>query len=111
MLRARGDFATLQETGRSRSHPLLAVRVRRNGLEHNRYGIATGRRLGTAVTRNRVRRRLREVLRMLHPRLDPGSDILVVARAGSVSASANDLLTALERMLLVAETEEGTTTK
>ena len=54
MLSRPQDFAALQERGTMRSHPLLAARVLRTDLETTRFGLATGRALGSAVVRNRV---------------------------------------------------------
>lgn len=77
----------------------MVVRYVPNGLGHDRFGISTGRRLGGAVRRNRVRRRLREVLRR-HPNdTGHGWDVLVVARPASVEASFDDLHAALQRLL------------
>lgn len=98
-LRRPGDFEALQREGTSRAHPLLVIRALRNGVERTRIGFSTGRRLGTAVARNRVRRRLRSILRALAPRLEPGWDILVVARPACVDASYADLALAVERLL------------
>jgi ribonuclease P protein component len=99
MLRSPLDFAALQSAGKSRAHPLLLVRYRRNDLERTRYGISTGRRLGSAVVRNRVRRRLRSVLRQLDVRVVPGWDILIVARPAASTASQAELLAVVERLL------------
>ena len=62
MLSRPHDFAAIQERGASRSHPIVSARFLRTDLETTRIGLATGRRLGTAVVRNRVRRRLRETV-------------------------------------------------
>jgi ribonuclease P protein component len=99
MLRSRSDFEALQAGSKSRAHPLLVVRYRRNNLERTRYGISTGRRLGPAVVRNRVRRRLRSVLRAFDPRVAPGWDVLIVARPAAASARQADLGVALEDLL------------
>jgi len=110
MLRAKRDFAALQSAGRSRSHPLLIVRFGRNGLGHDRYGISTGRRLGSAVVRNRIRRRIREILRGALRTGQGGWDILVVARPGSATATYADLKRALESLLGAMRTDrEGST--
>ena len=108
MLRSRRDFAALQASPTSKAHPLLILRYRRNDLEQTRYGLSTGRRIGGAVERNRVRRRLREVLRTLGPRTAPGWDILVVARPASGAASFADLAAATERLLRTSGIMEGT---
>jgi ribonuclease P protein component len=99
MLRAPRDFDTLQRRGQSRAHPLLVVRYARNGLDRTRFGFSTSRKLGSAVSRNRVRRRLRELMRRLRPSLASGWDVLVVARAGAVTARPPQLAAALERVL------------
>ena len=82
-----------------RSHPLLAARIARTDLETTRFGFATGRALGSAVVRNRVRRQLREVLRGMAPSFQPGWDVLIIARPALVDADRNALLTALNRLL------------
>lgn len=99
MLRSREDFARLGCQGRTRSDRLLVVHYVANDRDHDRYGISTGRRLGGAVRRNRVRRRLREILRAVPPAGGRGLDILVVARPASASASFTDLRAALLRLL------------
>jgi ribonuclease P protein component len=98
-LRRPEDFEALQREGTSRAHPLLVIRAMRNGLGRTRVGYSTGRRLGGAVVRNRVRRRLRAIFRALAPRLEPGWDILVVARPSSVEATYAELAVALERLV------------
>ena len=77
----------------------MVVRFVPNGRDHDRFGISTGRRLGGAVQRNRVRRRLREILRRSPNDTGFGWDILVVARPPAAAASFDELRTALERLL------------
>ena len=77
----------------------MAVRFVPNGRDHDRYGISTGRRLGGAVRRNRVRRRLRENLRRSPNESGPGLDILIVVRGPAIDATFDDLRGSLERLL------------
>jgi len=93
------DFATLQSGGAVRAHPLLLARFVRTDLETTRFGLSTGRKLGGAVIRNRVRRRLREALRVMAPSFQPGWDVLIIARAGLVEADHEALMGALRRIL------------
>ena len=109
MLRSPRDFSTLQSRGRGRAHPLVAVRGRRNGLDQDRFGISTGKRVGGAVVRNRVRRRLREILRAWDHTGTVRWDILVVARPGSAGASFTDLRAAVLKLLSQTITKEGAT--
>lgn len=109
MLRSRHDFAELGASGRSRTHRLLVVRSRPNDLGHDRFGISTGRRLGGAVVRNRVRRRIREAIGHLSTATGDGRDILIVARPASADASYQDLRVTLETLVGPVRTQEGAT--
>jgi ribonuclease P protein component len=93
------DFRALQGDGTVRSHPLLAARFLRTDLETTRIGLSTGRRLGGAVVRNRIRRRLREVLRVMAPSFQPGWDVLIIARPAVVEASHDEMAEAVRRLL------------
>jgi ribonuclease P protein component len=99
MLSRPQDFAAFQGSGTSRSHPLLTARFRRTDLETTRFGLSTGRALGGAVVRNRVRRRIREALRVMAPSFQPGWDVLIIARPAIVSADHEALVGALRRTL------------
>jgi ribonuclease P protein component len=99
MLSRPQDFAAFGARGTTRSHPLLTARFRRTDLETTRFGLATGRSLGGAVVRNRVRRRLREALRAMAPALEPGWDVLIIARPAIVTADHDSMVGALRRTL------------
>ena len=99
MLSRPEDFAALQGEGSVRSHSLYVVRVRRNGLEETRFGLSTGRKLGGAVVRNSVRRRIREALRVMAPSLQPGWDVLIIARPPVIGADFETLAGTLQNLL------------
>ena len=99
MLSRPGDFARLADGGVTRTHPLLVGRFERTDLDQTRFGLATGRRLGGAVVRNRVRRRIREVLRAMAPSFQPGWDVLIIARPAIIGADHDALVGALDRVL------------
>lgn len=62
----------------------MVVYCRKNKLDHNRLGLTASVKLGHAVVRNRVRRRLRELYRLHKAELLPGYDLIVVARVRAV---------------------------
>ena len=72
----------------------LVLYARPNRLGVNRVGITVGKKLGGAVVRNRVRRRLREVYRLHEDRFLPGWDIVVVARSRCIKADFSVLANA-----------------
>jgi ribonuclease P protein component len=64
-----------------------------------RHGFVAGRRIGTAVARNRARRILREAWRELAPRVRDGYDIVLVARPEIRGARTRDLVTEMTDLL------------
>ena len=69
----------------------LVLYARKNHSATNRVGITVGKKLGHAVVRNRVRRRLREVYRLNEDKLLPGYDIVLVARGRCICAPFSKL--------------------
>jgi ribonuclease P protein component len=59
---------------------MLMLSYLANELPHNRYGFVTSKRLGKAVRRNRIRRLIREAVRLQHPQLKQGFDCIFIAR-------------------------------
>ena len=81
------DFRRLYATGKTSVDGLLAVYARKNRVGCTRLGITVGTKLGGAVVRNRVRRRIREAYRLEESNLRMGYDIVVVARKSAADAS------------------------
>jgi ribonuclease P protein component len=99
-LRTRAEFAHARAaSSRVWPHPLLVLYLAPNDLDRPRVGITVSSRVGTAVVRNKVRRRLREALRLRFGQLTPGFDLLVIARSKSAGASWPELNAALDRVL------------
>ena len=69
----------------------LVLYARPNHTQTNRVGITVSKKLGHAVIRNRIRRRLREVYRLNEELFMPGYDIVVVARSRSLDADFESL--------------------
>ena len=69
----------------------LVLYARRNRTNTNRVGVTVSKKLGHAVVRNRIRRRLREVYRLNETRFSPGWDIVVVARSRCITADFGKL--------------------
>lgn len=87
-------FRRLYAKGKSAVGPAMVLYCRKNGRQENRLGFTVGTKLGHAVVRNRVRRRLREVYRLHEALFQPGWDIVVVARSRCISASFQDIVSA-----------------
>ena len=100
-LRKRTDFDAVYRKGRASANKLVALRLLRNDLPYNRYGFSVGKRLGKAVVRNRVKRRLREGVRSLT--LQPGWDVVISARRPAAAADYHELREAVAGLLSRAQ--------
>ena len=80
-------FRRLYQKGQSAVSPWMAIYVRRTGRPGNRIGLTVSTKLGHAVVRNRVRRRLREIYRLHEDRLADGLDLIIVARVRAANAT------------------------
>lgn len=96
-LRKKEEFATVLKKGKRQSSNLLVLGVHPNGLQINRYGFSVGKHLGNAVTRNKIKRRLREAIRELP--MEKGWDVVVIARRSASSAAYSELREALEKLV------------
>lgn len=107
-LNSRLDFTAVYSEGKSWSTEILLLRALPNDLGLNRYGFAVGKRVGCAVARNRVKRRMREAVRNTPSK--QGWDMVFVARRTAATASYGNILIAvssvLERAKLLENTEE-----
>lgn len=90
-LKENWQFRRLYAKGKSEVSPCLVIYCRGNGLPRSRLGITVGGKLGNAVKRNKVKRRLREIYRTNEGRFLPGFDIVVVARVRAVTCSYREM--------------------
>jgi ribonuclease P protein component len=99
-LRRRAEFDAVFERRRTWANNLLVLRNSPNQMEHNRYGFVTSKRLGGAVIRNRVRRRLREVVRTLP--VSGGWDVVISAKVPAARSNFQELKGAVVDLLTSA---------
>ena len=83
------QYGLVYDEGSSWVSRAVVMKALPNGLDLSRYGFSVSRRVGKAVVRNRVKRLLREVLRQTP--LQPGWDIIFIARASAARANYTSL--------------------
>ncbi len=92
-------FRRLYAKGKSAAGPTVALYARPNRSQRSRLGLTVGTKVGNAVKRNRVRRRLREIYRTHEEEMKPGFDLVVVARTRAAFASYAELRRDFLRLL------------
>lgn len=82
------EFQQVREKGRAHHSKWLILSVLPSAPDQTlRYGVITSRRVGHAVLRNRVRRRLREIFRLHQGNLEAGHWIVVIARPAAATVT------------------------
>ena len=84
-------FRRAYHRGKTAADGRLVLYLRRNGRKTNRLGFTVSTKLGCAVVRNRVRRRLREIYRLNEDKLISGVDLVVVARVRAADSDYHQL--------------------
>jgi ribonuclease P protein component len=90
-LKKNYEFRRLYAKGKSVGTPFVVVYCRRLRRDYNQIGITVSNKIGKAVHRNRIRRRIREIYRTNENRFICGFDLVVVARAKSRNAEYGQL--------------------
>ncbi len=101
------EFRRIYRKGKSAVSPQLVIYCQRNRRGHSRLGVSVSTKLGCAVVRNRVRRRIRDIYRLNKAKMLPGYDLIVVARVRAVETDYQKLdrtyLRLLEQLDLLRE--------
>jgi len=90
-------FSQIHIRGSSAANRLLVIRYLANGSNCSRFGFLVSKRIGNAAVRNKVKRRLREAVR-LNP-VKSGWDAIFIVRRGAGSAKYQDLKDAIDNLL------------
>lgn len=109
-MRRRDEFTATVRGGRRAGRPLLVLHLRRADAwpcSPPRVGFVVSRAVGSAVVRNRVRRRLRELMRHRLDLLPPGAMIVVRAHRGAATVRIGELAADLDRALGRALRQRG----
>ena len=105
-LTRNAQFQAVYAGGRTWADRNVVFKVMPNALDISRYGFTVSRRVGKAVVRNRVKRRLREIVRQA--RLKPGWDFIIIARVPAAEAEFAELAGSVRRGLdLTGIAQEG----
>lgn len=111
-LRPRGEFEQVRQNGQAWPHRFFILIVQaRTGepVRPVRVGVAVGKRLGSAVSRNRLKRKIRAALQEVYIHIADNTDLIVIARAPITNASVIEIIVALTEQLQRAHVWRMTT--
>lgn len=97
-LRRSSDFDRVSHIGKGRANDLVVLRYAPNDVNAMRAGYAVSKRVGGAVTRNAVKRRLRAAVSKLGPR-ESGVDLVLIARPQITRADYHGIFDAVADVL------------
>lgn len=96
-LTKRAQYVSVYRQGSTYIDNLIVMKVLPNKLNLSRYGFSVTKKVGKAVQRNRLRRLLREIMRL--KLIEPGWDIVLIARSKAVAAGYLQLGESVARLL------------
>ena len=102
-LTGSAEFQRVRRQGRSWGHPLVVLCALPNGLECSRFGFLVSQRVGKAVVRSRLKRLLREAVRMHLGEMASGWDVVLIARVGTWEANFHQIAQAVGELLREAD--------
>ncbi|MBI4830323.1 MAG: ribonuclease P protein component [Candidatus Lindowbacteria bacterium] len=102
-LTRQGEFRRLYRTGRKASSEYLSVYTRPAAGQKGKVGIVAGRKVGNAVERNRIRRVLREAVRINQCEILEGTDLVIVVKNRALELPHAQLVEQLLRLLRKSE--------
>lgn len=98
-VRSSKRFAEIRQHGRTATNELLVLCALPNDLDFNRFGFSVSARVGNAVVRNRIKRRLRAAMRLQMDQIATGWDIIWIARRPISKANYHEMFNACARLL------------
>ncbi|NOZ05582.1 MAG: ribonuclease P protein component [Chloroflexi bacterium] len=98
-LRRSADIQRVLREGKSWANRCLVLYAARRTGGHNRHAFVTGKRLGNAVTRNRLKRRMRAIVAKRLDDMEDGWDMVFIVRRGAVKEDFSQNVAAVDQLL------------
>ena len=98
-LKAKKDFRRVYQKGKTLAYPCFVLYRRGSRLPEHRVGFSISKKVGNAVERNRIKRRLRELARSMPEAFSPHADYIFVVRAAAKNATFDVLAVQMREAL------------
>lgn len=90
-IRKNSEFRAVYRRGKSFSNYLLVLYINRNNSDFNRLGVSVSKKVGNSVTRNRIKRLIKECYRHNNEGIKKGYDLIFIARNSAKGKSYKDI--------------------
>ena len=106
-LNRSSDFERVRRYGKSYAHPFVVLLVLENDQSKIRIGVSASKSIGGAVQRNRVKRVLREASRQCLDQIEPGYDLVFLARKALLERKTGELVPVIRQLIHKAALNES----
>ena len=103
-LKKKRDFEAVFRSGKGFKQDFLFLKVFKNNLDVSRFGFVVGKKISKKTTlRNKIKRRMREIIKMNLPGIKKGWDGIIIANRGIENKGFKEIKESMERLLKKAE--------
>lgn len=103
MIKAHREFTEIINTGKSIKNHDFAIFIRKSIYSYSHFGIAVSKKLGNAVERNLLKRRMRCIIDNIKKELPPDEDYIIIMKEHVKNLSFQDMTTSFENLILTKE--------
>lgn len=98
-IRKNQEFTSVYQSGKSYANKYFVMYVSKNDLGMNRLGVSVSKKVGNSVIRHRIKRLVKESLRLHEDMFNSGLNIVVIARKGADELSYREVTSALIHLM------------
>jgi len=99
-VKRNSEFQDILRTGKSFANRELVIYYKKSkDQDHFRIGISVGKKIGNAVTRNRIKRLIREAFTQFNDKIIPEVDIIIIARKPTIHMDGNQMKRSISHLL------------
>ncbi|OLS02717.1 ribonuclease P protein component [Tissierella creatinophila] len=102
-IRKNMEFKNIYKVGKNYWNRNLILYVKNNGLNETRVGYTITKKIGNAVTRNKIRRRMKEIYRLNFHNIKDGYDLIFIAKRSIVDISFEELEGSMIHIMSIAK--------
>lgn len=100
IVKSHEEFNTLIKKGKQIHSKCFAIYYNKNQINHSRYGISVGTKLGNAVFRNKYKRKIRMLINENNTLYNKNCDYIIILRKNAIDLTYNDLKSDFDNLII-----------